>query len=196
MRTLSMKRKAMTQGNRLQRGVSLVEVMVAMLVTTAGLLGFAGLQTRALTATEDAYLRVQAMSIAQDLIERARIRDVVGPSQSFAPANSGYADPNNWSGTLGATPPSKTANCYANSMSMFIGNTCSSADMLAVEVYQLRRRAEKTLPNGTLWGGTCSSGRFCVYVAWGDMTAADCELEYLDASSPSVPRECLVIEGV
>lgn len=191
-----MRMLSMSKGMRTQRGVSLVEVMIAMLVTTAGLLGFAGLQTRALTATEDAYLRVQAMSIAQDLIERARINDVVGPTQSYAPGNTGYTDTTEWEKTLTAARPSEMKDCYIMTSSMIGSSGCPVATRIAMDIYQLRRRASQMLPDGEVWAQACNGGRMCVFVSWGGEKAEDCAYDYTDASSPSVPRECMVIEGV
>ena len=53
-----------------QRGVGMMEVLVALLVLSIGVLGYAGLQLRALDSTDETYMRSQAMAIAQDAVER------------------------------------------------------------------------------------------------------------------------------
>lgn len=181
---------------RRQAGVSLVEVMVAMLVTTAGLLGFAGLQTRALNATEDAYLRTQAMSLGQDLLERMRINGVSPDQQSFivnAPGYTVYSTESNWTDTLDATPPDEVTYCYPQMLPAM--GPCGPAEMAAADIYKLRERAQNTLPSGDmLMRGSCSTNQACVYVAWGGTTAADCASEY--TSLGTVPRQCVVAQGI
>lgn len=54
------------------RGFTLVEVLVALVILSVGLLGIAGLQLTGLRANQDAYLRSQANIIAQDVLERLR----------------------------------------------------------------------------------------------------------------------------
>lgn len=58
---------------RRQRGISLIEVLVAILVLGVGLLGVAGLQLTALRSSQSAELRSQASLLAYDIIERMRM---------------------------------------------------------------------------------------------------------------------------
>ena len=55
--------------NRSQRGVGLMEVLVALLILAIGILGFIALQYRSLDATTEATYRVQAINLARDLAE-------------------------------------------------------------------------------------------------------------------------------
>ena len=57
---------------RYQQGVSLVEVLVAMVLLGVAVIGFVALQVRAVTATGESFNRSQAVSIAQDMSERMR----------------------------------------------------------------------------------------------------------------------------
>ncbi|MCG8535650.1 MAG: type IV pilus modification protein PilV, partial [Pseudomonadales bacterium] len=54
------------------RGVSLIEVLVAMLILGVGVMGYAAVQLNAVKVTEHSNSRSQAMAIAQDAIERLR----------------------------------------------------------------------------------------------------------------------------
>ncbi len=56
-----------------QSGASLVEVLVALLVITLGLMGLAGLQTRALTARLESDDRLEALMRLEDLLSRLRV---------------------------------------------------------------------------------------------------------------------------
>jgi len=55
-----------------QKGVTLIEVLVAMLVLSIGLLGVASLQLYGLRYNQSAYLRSQATILAYDLVDRMR----------------------------------------------------------------------------------------------------------------------------
>lgn len=55
-----------------QAGVSLVEILVALVVLSVGLLGMANLQAAGLRANHNAYLRSQAVILAQDIADRMR----------------------------------------------------------------------------------------------------------------------------
>jgi len=58
--------------NNLQRGVGLIEVLVALLVLGVGLLGLAGLQSNALRFNQDALFSSQATTLSYDILERMR----------------------------------------------------------------------------------------------------------------------------
>jgi len=53
-----------------ERGVSMIEVLVALLILTIGLLGVAGIQTQMQTAQLEAYQRSQAIVLVQDMVDR------------------------------------------------------------------------------------------------------------------------------
>lgn len=55
-----------------QQGFSLVEVLVALLVLSIGLLGLALLQVEGMKLNSDAYLRTQATVLAYDILDRLR----------------------------------------------------------------------------------------------------------------------------
>jgi len=55
-----------------QSGFSLVEMLVATLVLSLGLLGIAGMQTLSLRNNNNAYLRTQANLLAYDIVDSMR----------------------------------------------------------------------------------------------------------------------------
>lgn len=55
-----------------QRGMSLIEALVALLILSIGLLGVAGLQMQALRSNHGAHLRSQATVLAHDIADRMR----------------------------------------------------------------------------------------------------------------------------
>lgn len=72
---------------RAHRGFSLIEVLVALLVLSIGLLGLAMLQVTGMKFNSDAYFRTQATYLAYDIIERVRANgDAVGTDRYVASA--------------------------------------------------------------------------------------------------------------
>ena len=55
-----------------QSGLTLIEILVALLILSIGLLGMARLQAASLRANHNAYLRSQAVILAYDAVERMR----------------------------------------------------------------------------------------------------------------------------
>ncbi len=53
-----------------ERGVTMLEVLVTILIVTFGLLGLGGLQARAQLAEVEAYSRAQAIVLLQDIVDR------------------------------------------------------------------------------------------------------------------------------
>jgi len=76
------------------RGLSMIEVLVAIVIISLGLLGMAGLQASSLRGSQSAVYRAQAVQFAADMAERMR-------------ANLG--DSRNYTLALGATAPSGTS---------------------------------------------------------------------------------------
>jgi type IV pilus assembly protein PilV len=54
------------------RGLTLVEILIALLILSIGLLGLAGLQTLSLKFNTSAYYRTQATQLAYDFADRMR----------------------------------------------------------------------------------------------------------------------------
>ena len=55
-----------------QNGFSLIEIMVATLILSLGILGVVSLQVVGLRGTQQSYMKQQAMSVVQNLTERMR----------------------------------------------------------------------------------------------------------------------------
>lgn len=64
-----------------QRGFTLIEVMVAMVILAVGLLGMASLMARSQKSNESAYSRSQATLLAYDFVERMR-SNLVDPANA------------------------------------------------------------------------------------------------------------------
>lgn len=67
-----------------QRGATLIEVLVTLLVLSVGLLGMAGLQALSMQSNHSAYYRSQATFLAYDISERMRANRVVALSGGYS----------------------------------------------------------------------------------------------------------------
>ena len=76
-----------------QAGFNLIEVLLAFLILSIGLLGVAGMQTTAVKASHTAMLRTVAITKVQEMIERMRSND--------AALMTDYVQPRAASGLLG-----------------------------------------------------------------------------------------------
>lgn len=76
------------------KGFSLIEVLVALLLTTIGILGMVALQGRSIQYTQDSVQRNTAVELANDLIEimRANPNELFNLAPPKFPMNSGFKD--------------------------------------------------------------------------------------------------------
>lgn len=63
-------------GQQTQRGISLIEVLVAVFVFSIGLLGMAGLMLMSARSNHSAYLRTQVAFLASNMAERMRANPI------------------------------------------------------------------------------------------------------------------------
>ncbi len=73
-----------------QRGFSLFEVLIALMVLSIGLLGIATLQAESMRVGQDALLRTKAINLAADMADRIRANP--GGSESYV-ADADVAEP-------------------------------------------------------------------------------------------------------
>ena len=121
----------------LLRGFSLIEVLVALLVLSIGLLGLAALQTTSLQFNTGSYYRTQATLLAYDIIDRMR-------ANGSAAIDGGIYDVpttaamNTAHGTYGSC---KGSSCGCDT------TACASADMATYDIGSWYDRVVATLPD-------------------------------------------------
>ena len=128
-----------------QTGVGLVEVLVALVLLSIAVLGFVALQIRAITASNEATMNVQATNIARDLAERMRM---------------------NRDGLAGYVANTDTTNCATA--------FCSPENMAKYDFRLVSSRATglgMRMDVLNCQGSTLV--RKCVYVAWEGTTATN-----------------------
>lgn len=99
--------------NKLERGTTLIETLVALLVLSIGLLGIAGMQMTSLQNNRGAHLRSQAQVLSYDIADRMRANRnaalMGGYTIAFGASASGSTvqviDLNNWKQSLAAALP-------------------------------------------------------------------------------------------
>lgn len=115
------------------RGFTLVEVLVAVLVISIGMLGVARLVLAAVKANDSAYFRTQAANLAYSILDEMRA------NRTYAMSAPGYT----------ATGPVSNPGYQC----VGTGNTCTAAEMAQYELYrwqqQLNSATGGALPRGT-----------------------------------------------
>lgn len=89
-----------SQSTTHERGVALLEVLVAMLITAFGILGYVGLQARTAVANLEAYQRSQALVLVNDMAQRINLNRA--SAASYIGSSVGVTDPGTCSAMLGA----------------------------------------------------------------------------------------------
>lgn len=154
-----------------QAGYSFFEVLVAMLVLGIAVMGFAGLQVRALNSTGVAHTRSQAMTIASELVERIRANPSALATYSTQVL---YGDP---AVTVPAGAPRGWATtCFTEAVA---GNGCPAAAMATYDVQEIQYLANELLPAGRVDLRNCAGVGAtpldrCVFVSWSGTVPADC----------------------
>ena len=116
--------------DKLQRGFSLLEVLVALLILSIGLLGLAALQTTSLQFNTGSYFRTQATFLAYDILDRMRANPAGVTAGNYDIATTSAA----------ATAKGYTTTCSSN---------CSSADLAKYDLKEWYNRMEALLPGST-----------------------------------------------
>ncbi|WP_428036008.1 type IV pilus modification protein PilV [Amphritea sp.] len=128
---------------RQQKGVGMIEVLVALVIISVSMLGLAALQINSVRFNNQAYLRSQATYLAYDIIDRMR-------------ANKDEANAGSYSISIGDDSNGSTA-CET-------GN-CSTAALAAYDKAQWLNTLKTELPKGD---GTVSMAgdKITVSVQW------------------------------
>lgn len=153
-----MRKQQQVQKIHTQRGVGLVEILVALLILAIGVLGYAGLQLAALKGAEEANNRSQATLISQDALERI---------ESNRAERATYLAPASWPDAPVTPGGDPETGCQVAE--------CSAAQMAALDIAQLAWLSGNQLPNGRVLAAPCNgSSMSCVIVSWGKMEPDDC----------------------
>lgn len=126
--------KGIFRANAAQAGASLIEVLVAVVLLSLGVVGLAGLQFNGVKFNHGAYLRSQGVSLAYDLTDRVR----ANLSACETAANCKYVTP------LATAFDGVAAQDCGSAIAVAAGPDA----MAAVDVNQWKSCVETTLPGG------------------------------------------------
>ena len=111
---------------RKQRGFTLVEVLIALLVLSFGLLGIANLQLSGVSKSRVSFERSQAALLSNEIVERIR-------------SNLPAATAGNYNLAAGAAAATPSSNCIG------VSANCSPADLAAADLAYWQRRVNSVL---------------------------------------------------
>lgn len=146
----------------MQKGVGLIEILVALLILSVAVLGFVALQIKAVEAAREASDRILAMNVARDLSEKIRINSTEITTY---------------------TAQMQTTESQEKSSSNCFSNYCTASQKADFDVQQSYLNAlslgmsmnMQACPSG-------SNGKQCIYVAWGKTQPQNSDSE---TSSPN-----------
>ena len=130
--------------SRRQRGFSLVEVLIALVTISVGMLGIAGLFVQGMQAGRTAVLRHHAVTLAGDVADRIRANPRAGVAYEDAGVDNacvGY------------------------------GNNCDEASMAAHDVLLWQQQAVDSLPSGAVgvvFDITATPPLYTIAVTWAE----------------------------
>lgn len=151
-----------------QRGVTLIESLVALVVIALGILGILGVQMRTLTDTQTGVRRAQAIRLIEDMGERMKVNP------------NALANINAYVTAFADTPT--LPNCASG---------CNAAQLAAYDVAVWKRIVRENLPTGqaSIFVPPAESGlatglgrQLGVMIAWRENERAGTKTDHIDAT--------------
>ena len=123
-------------------GFTLIEVLIALVILSVGMLGIAGLYVHSMQAGRTSIMRHNAVTLAGDIADRIRANPRAGPAYALAGANN---------------------NCVDG------GINCTLGQMAANDIFLWDQQATNSLPNGTVtivFNNGVAPPTYQITVAW------------------------------
>ena len=164
-------RVATARRHRQPRGVSLIEVLIAIVIASIGLLALAGVNTAAIRYTKMSQYRGTATLLANDLGERMRANKAGAGAYVI---NSNFA-------TQAALPAAPASLC-----STYGGASCTAAQVAAADLYSWQLRVRDQLPRGSVYVAYQNvQSAYDVWLVWRDPAVASDDLVATGAECPA-----------
>ncbi len=141
---------------RRHRGATLIEVLVAVLLLSIGLLGMVGLQVRTMAYEKGSAVRAAASNLVSDMSERVRANQGAGAS---------YVSTGTYAALSAASVTLPSPNCYTAA--------CTPAQLAAFDLANWRLSARSQMPAGVGAVRNPRAGLYEVTVAWTDKDFVD-----------------------
>lgn len=145
--------------SRANRGTTLLEVLIALLVLMAGFLAVAGLQSVSLSNNHSAFLRSQAVIQAHDMSDRM-YANTVGVAAGSYNAISG----------IPGSPPNCLTNVGAGHESLAT-LSCTPAQMATFDAFEWNTANALLLPSGAGTVSGPSNGVYTITLTWVEQEA-------------------------
>jgi len=137
-----------------QKGFSLLEVLIALIVLSIGLLGHSKIQALGVRAGTDANLRTEATFLVNDMIERMRANRPSVTSNYYAGINYAAID-------CTSAPAKICSEGTAGSAS-----DCNTTEMADEDAFNWFCDVTSSLPNGNVAITSPAAGVYSVLVGW------------------------------
>lgn len=171
--------------SKTQKGVGLIEILVALILLALAVLGYVALQTKSIAASQESIVKTQAQSVIKGLAENIRANNTA--------RNSYVSNINNY---LNSTTAPK--NCDSES--------CNSTQLANYDAFKAMQYAKSF--GLSLGMAECpgmvegsSFARQCIFAAWGNttLTQSSGELNYSDCLNSTTGvyvsnSSCLMME--
>lgn len=147
-----------------QRGSSLLEVLIAMLVMAIGMLGMAGLTAASNSYNKLAQIRSTSLMLVSDYADRARA-NITGFTAGNYKKESTYEYSKTQLSTSGCTDASTTA------------GRCTASEMATLDLTQWRNLLRRSLPGGDAYvltsaNATTGQNNMDIWVMWTELGQA------------------------
>jgi type IV pilus assembly protein PilV len=137
------------------RGFTLLEVLIALVVLSVGLLGIASMIVMSIKTGDSSYMRTQATDMAYDIIDRVR-------------GNLTTAENGTYNLALGTTISAPSPTCVGSA------NTCTANQLASYDEYIWQQNVASLMPSGEGTVSVASVGnawQITVVVYWCDQRA-------------------------
>lgn len=161
-----------------QRGVSMIEALVALLVLALGVMGMAGIQTRTLVESRTTNSRAVAIMMADDLLDRMQANSTIRVTN---PAANPYV--------VGWTETKTVNDCFSNA--------CTGTQLAEFDVNQWKNGLSLLLPGGDarIFRSNTDPSQFGVLIGW-SATQAKNEGEAVGAEVTTFANAITVTTGI
>lgn len=173
-----------------QHGATLIEVLIALLIFTVGLLGVAAMQLRSLQSIADSGQRSQSVWLMQDFIERMRANPD-GTATQYATAQN-----------CAALPTRMCADYFNPSTGAKVNaSVCNATQMAAFDAWEAQCSYAAIATFNTI-DARFNSRDFITPPAAGNLVGAtaignnlDLRLNWLNRSNPSAKNQAIATNG-
>jgi len=152
-----------------QRGATLIEVLVAILVLSVAMLGIAGLTSASMRFSQGSWARAAIASALGDLADRVR-SNPASLNTAYVQATDNYTTQQGASYAL----PS-TVDCSST--------TCTAANLAAYQLEQWRLSVKRSLPSSAIWVSGSRTTGYEATVMWFDKSFVQADGSTLDTST-------------